>query len=60
MNNFKASLTNSEDADQSAPVSLNWVHTVCIYICVKQETDTFECSYFAVVLKFKSLLSLQE
>ena len=39
-------------------ISLIWVHTVCVCTYVKQKTDTLDCSYFAGVLKFKSLLSL--
>ena len=33
LKHFEASLTNSEDPDQTAPI---WVHTVCFYTYVKQ------------------------
>ena len=32
---FEASYTNSVDTDQTAPVGLIWVHTVCLYAYVK-------------------------
>ena len=34
--NFEASLTNSVDSDQTALVSLIWVHTVCLHTYINQ------------------------
>ena len=39
LKHFEASLTNSVDPDQTAPIyriSLIWVNTVCVYTYVKQ------------------------
>ena len=53
-------ITNSVDPDQTAPVGAVWSGSTLFasMFLLNKKTDTFECSYFAGVLKFKSLLSL--